>query len=397
MKKMAFVLTILVAAAMLLSACGPAATTAAPATAAPVTVGASTAVALPTAVPPTATTAPTAGPKISVGMVTDTGGIDDKSFNNLSWQGVQQAISQLGISGKYLESHQQSDYDKNIQQLINEKDDLIVTVGFLMGVNTATAAKANPNQKFAIIDYTYPDCATGAVEGKDCGSATAMTNVRGLAFQTDQAAFLAGYLAAGMTKTGTVGTWGGIAIPTVTIFMKGYQAGVMYYNTKHNTTVKVLGWDDVSQKGTFINGFTSTDDGKNVTASMVQEGADVILPVAGGAGLGAAAYCESATPKCMIIGVDQDWFLSAPEYNDIELSSVQKRVDVAVYKTIQDVIAGKFTGGTVTYALADGGVALAPFHNFDSQVPAALKAEITQAQADIISGAVTVNGVLGEK
>ena len=396
MKKMAFVLTILVAAAMLLSACGPAATTA-PATVAPVTVGASTAVALPTAVPPTATTAPTAGPKISVGMVTDTGGIDDKSFNNLSWQGVQQAISQLGVSGKYLESHQQSDYDKNIQQLINEKDDLIVTVGFLMGVNTATAAKANPNQKFAIIDYTYPDCATGAVEGKDCGSATAMNNVRGLAFQTDQAAFLAGYLAAGMTKTGTVGTWGGIAIPTVTIFMKGYQAGVMYYNTKHSTTVKVLGWDDVSQKGTFINGFTSTDDGKNVTASMVQEGADVILPVAGGAGLGAAAYCESATPKCMIIGVDQDWFLSAPEYNDIELSSVQKRVDVAVYKTIQDVIAGKFTGGTVTYALADGGVALAPFHNFDSQVPAALKAEITQAQADIISGAVTVNGVLGEK
>lgn len=372
MKKISAVFTIMVAVAFVLSACGPAATTAAPATQAPT-------------------------PKISVGMVTDTGGIDDKSFNNLSWQGVQQAISQLGISGKYLESHQQSDYAKNIQQLVGEKDDLIVTVGFLMGTDTATAAKANPNQKFAIIDYTYPDCFGTQVEGKDCGSATAMNNVRGLAFQTDQAAFLAGYLAAGMSKTGTVGTWGGLSIPTVTIFMKGFQAGVMYYNTKHSASVKVLGWDDVSQKGTFINGFTSTDDGKNATASMVQEGADVILPVAGGAGLGAAAYCESATPKCLIIGVDQDWFLSAPEYNDIELSSVQKRVDVAVFKSIQDVIAGKFTGGTVTYTLADGGVALAPFHNFDSQIPAALKAEITQAQADIISGAVTVNGVLGEK
>jgi len=374
MKKISAVFTILVAIAFVLSACGPAATTAAPA---PVTQ------------------AP--APKISVGMVTDTGGIDDKSFNNLSWQGVQQGISQLGISGKYLESHQQSDYAKNIQQLIGEKDDLIVTVGFLMGTDTATAAKANPNQKFAIIDYTYPDCFGTQVEGKDCGSATVMNNVRGLAFQTDQAAFLAGYLAAGMSKTGTVGTWGGLSIPTVTIFMKGFQAGVMYYNTKHSASVKVLGWDDASQKGTFINGFTSTDDGKNATASMAQEGADVILPVAGGAGLGAAAYCESVTPKCLIIGVDQDWFLSAPEYNDIELSSVQKRVDVAVFKSIQDVIAGKFTGGTATYALADGGVALAPFHNFDSQISAALKAEITQAQADIISGAVTVNGVLGEK
>jgi basic membrane protein A len=371
MKKMSAVFTILVAVIFVLSACGPAATTAAP--------------------------APTAAPKISVGMVTDTGGIDDKSFNNLSWQGVQKGISDLGISGKYLESHQQSDYAKNIQQLIGEKDDLIVTVGFLMGTDTATAAKANPNQKFAIIDYTYPDCFGTQVEGKDCGSATNLTNVRGLAFQTDQAAFLAGYLAAGMSKTGTVGTWGGLSIPTVTIFMKGFQAGVMYYNTKHSASVKVLGWDDKSQKGTFINGFTSTDDAKNATASMVQEGADVILPVAGGAGLGAAAYCEAATPKCLIIGVDQDWFLSAPEYNDIELSSVQKRVDVAVYKSIQDVIAGKFTGGTATYALADGGVALAPFHNFDSQIPAALKAEITQAQKDIISGAVTVNGVLGEK
>jgi len=372
MKKLYYVIAMLMIASMVLTACG---TTAAPATQA----------------------APAAAAKIKVGMVTDTGGIDDKSFNNLSWQGVQQAMTQLGVDGKYLESHQQSDYDKNIQQLIGEKDDLIITVGFLMGVNTATAAKANPNQKFAIIDYTYPDCAPGAVEGKDCGSATDMSNVRGLAFETDQAAFLAGYLAAGMSKTGTVGTWGGIKIPTVTIFMKGFQAGVMYYNSKHNASVKVLGWDDTKQDGIFINGFTSTDDGKNVTSSMVQEGADVILPVAGGAGLGAAAYCESATPKCLIIGVDQDWFVSAPEYQDIELSSVQKRVDVAVFKTIQDVQNGKFTGGTATYTIADGGVDLAPYHNFDSQIPQALKDEIAQAKKDLISGAITVDGVLSGK
>ena len=230
MKKTYSLFTALVVALMLLSACGTAATP----TTAPMPATAAPTMAPTVAATMAPTVAPTMAP-IKVGMVTDTGGIDDKSFNNLSWQGVQQGISQLGISGKYLESHQQSDYDKNIQQLISENDDLIVTVGFLMGVNTATAAKANPNQKFAIIDYTYPDCAPGGVEGKDCGSATVMNNVRGLAFQTDQAAFLAGYLAAGMTKTGTVGTWGGIKIPTVTIFMKGFQAGVMYYNTKHST------------------------------------------------------------------------------------------------------------------------------------------------------------------
>jgi basic membrane protein A len=335
--------------------------------------------------------------QIKVGMVTDTGGIDDKSFNQLSWKGVQDAVAQLGVDGKYLESHQQSDYDKNIQQFISENENLIITVGFLMGVNTATAAKANPNTKFAIIDYQYPDCATGQTEGKDCGSATVMPNVEGTFFQTDQAAFLAGYLAAGMSKTGTVGTWGGVNIPTVTIFMKGFQAGIVYYNTKHNTKVKLLGWDDATQKGAFINNFTSTDDGKNMSASMAQQGADIILPVAGGAGLGAGAYCESVTPKCLIIGVDQDWFFSAPEYNDIELSSVQKRVDTAAFNTIQAVINGKFQGGTATFNLANNGVVLAPLHNFASVVPASLQSEIQQVQADLISGAITVNGVLGEK
>ena len=338
--------------------------------------------------------APTAvAPKIKVGEVTDMGGVNDKSFNALGWKGVTDSIAQLGIEGKYLESTQQSDYAKNLTQLLTEKQDLIITVGFLLGVDTATFAKANPNQKFAIVDYTYPDCWPGAVEGKDCGSATDITNVRGLAFQTDQAAFLAGYLAAGMTKTGTVGTFGGIQIPTVTIFMKGFQAGVKYYNQKHNTTVKVLGWDDAAQSGLFNGNFSSTDDGKSYATSLVQEGADIIMPVAGPVGLGSAAYCQTSA-TCLIIGVDTDWFVSANEYASVELSSVQKKIDVAVFKTIQDVVNGTFTGGAATYALADGGVDLAPFHDFDSQVPQSLKDEIAQAKADIISGAVTVDAVL---
>lgn len=389
MNKTYTLFTALLVTLMLLAGCGPAATP----TAAPV---------MPTSVPATVapTMAPTMAPTLpsfKVGMVTDTGGIDDKSFNNLSWKGAQQAIAQLGVSGKYIESRQLSDYDKNIQQLLSENDDLIITVGFAMGVNTANAAKANPNTKFAIVDYAYPDCYTGAVEGKDCGSSTVMNNVYGTYFATDQAAFLAGYLAAGMSKTGIVATWGGIAYPTVTIFMKGFQAGVMYYNTKHNTKVKMLGWDDVSQKGSFINNFTSTDDGKSMTASMVQEGADIIIPVAGGAGVGAAAYCEAATPKCMIIGVDQDWFVSANEYHDIELTSVTKFVNVAVFDAIKATVNGSFKGATYNYDLKNGGVGLAPFHDFSGQVPASLSAELDQVKADLISGAITVNGVLGEK
>jgi basic membrane protein A len=362
MKKLYVVFAMLLVVVMLLTACGP---------------------------------KPTAAPKIKVGEVTDMGGVDDKSFNALGWKGVQDAISQLGVDGKYLESSQQSDYAKNIQQMLSEKMDLIVTVGFLLGVDTATAAKANPNQKFAIIDYNFPDCWPGAVVGTDCGSDVDLANVRGLMFQTDQAAFLAGYLAAGMTQTGKVGTFGGIQLPTVTIFMKGFQAGVKYYNQKHGTSVEALGWDEATQQGLFTGNFNSTDDGRSFATSLVEEGADIILPVAGPVGLGSAAYCMESS-KCLIIGVDADWYDTAVEYRSVELSSVQKKVDVAVFKTIQDVVNGTFTGGTVTYTIKDGGVDLAPFHDFDSQVPQALKDEIAQAKADLISGAITVDGVLGQ-
>ncbi len=385
MKRISNIFAVLAVFVLLLTACGPAATTVAPATSVPPVV------VPPTAVPavPTNTLAPT----LKVGEVTDFGGVDDKSFNALGWKGVTDAIAQLGVSGKFLESNVQSDYAKNIQQMLSENMDLIITVGFNLGIDTAIAAKANPNTKFAIVDYTFPDCWPGAVEGTDCASATELPNVRGLTFQTDEAAFLAGYLAAGMTTTGKVATFGGIAYPSVTIFMKGFEAGVKYYNQKHNTTVAIIGWDNATTTGLFTGNFSSTDDGKSFATSLVQEGADIIMPVAGPVGLGSAAYCQTSA-KCLIIGVDTDWFVSANEYASVLLSSVQKKVDVAVFKAIQDAVNGTFTGGTDNATLASGGLDLAPFHNFDSQVPQTLKDEIAQVKADIISGAVTVDGVL---
>ena len=384
MKKLYTLTALVLLASMLLTACGaPAAPTEAPAPA-------------PTQAPaPTAAPAATKAPAFKVGEVTDMGGVDDKSFNASAWKGVQDAIAQLGIDGKYLESKDQSDYAKNLQQFISESDNLIITVGFLLGVDTATAAKANPNMNFAIVDYTYPDCYPGAVEGKDCGSSTDLPNVRGLAFQTDQAAFLAGYAAAGMTKTGKVGTFGGLPIPTVTIFMKGFEAGVKYYNAQKGTNVAVLGWDNATTKGLFTNNFSSTDDGRKFAESLMQEGADIIMPVAGPVGLGSAAVCKE-TGKCWIIGVDTDWFVSAPEYQSIELTSVMKKIDVAVLKTIKDAQSGSFKGGTVTYTIKDGGVDMAPFHNFDSQVPASLKTELDAAKAALSDGSLTVDGVLGK-
>jgi basic membrane protein A len=315
----------------------------------------------------------------------------------LAWEGVQKANTDLKTDGKFLESKVQSDYAKNIQQFVSEGSNLVVTVGFNMGVDTAVAAKANPKTFFAIVDYTYPDCFSDtAVEGKDCGSKNEMPNARGLAFQTDEAAMLAGYAAAGMTKTGKVAAFGGLPFPTVTIFMKGFEAGVKYYNEKNGTKVELLGWDSVKGEGTFVNNFDSTDDGRKTAESFAQEGADIILPVAGPVGLGSAAYCKE-TGKCMIIGVDADWYNTAPEYKEVILTSVLKRVDVAVYSSIKDAVDGKFTGGNVTYALKDGGVDIAPFHDFDSKVSADLKAQLDQLKKDVISGTVKVDDVLGIK
>jgi basic membrane protein A len=382
MKKLFVVLSVLVALTMALTACGPKPTPAPVMTEPPVVM----------TEPPVVETAPPP-PAYKVGQVTDLGGIDDKSFNASAWKGAEDAIADLGVEAKYLESQQQSDYAKNIQQYLDEKTDIIITIGFLLGVDTAKSAIANPDQKFAIVDYTYPDCWPGANVGVECGTDQDLPNVRGLAFQTDQAAFLAGYLAAGMTETGTVATYGGLPIPTVTIFMKGFEAGVKYYNQQKGTDVKVLGWNSATGEGTFTNNFESTDDGRRLAESFMQEGADIILPVAGQVGLGSAAVCKE-TGSCKVIGVDADWVDTAPEYKEVILTSVLKKIDVAVYNTIKDAVEGKFTGGTVTYTIADGGVDIAPFHEFDAAVSAELKAELDAIKAALIDGSLTVDGVL---
>ncbi|HEY8498344.1 MAG TPA: BMP family ABC transporter substrate-binding protein, partial [Limnochordales bacterium] len=300
---------------------------------------------------------PAAAAPIKVGQVTDVGGIDDKSFNATAWKGVQDAIAKLGIQGRYLESQQQTDYIKNIQEFISQGYDLIITVGFLLGDATKEMAQRYPDRKFAIVDFSYEP---------------PLPNVLGLTFATDQAAFLAGYLAAGMTRTGKVATFGGLPIPPVTIFMEGMEAGVKYYNRVKGARVQLLGWNTQTQRGVFAGNFESTDDGRRIAESFFDEGADIVMPVAGPVGLGSAAAARDR--GAMIIGVDTDWYVSAPEFSSTYLTSVVKKMDVAVFDAIRMVVEGRFKGGTYVGTLANGGVDIAPYHDYDSKVPAWLKA-----------------------
>jgi basic membrane protein A and related proteins len=322
---------------------------------------------------PAATEAPTEAPvAFKACQVTDTGGIDDKSFNATAWKGVQDAIDQLGVEGKYLESQQQTDYEKNINAFIEEGCNIIVTVGFLLGDATKAAAEANPDQSFSIVDFAYDPT---------------IPNVLGQVFNTQEAAFLAGYAAAAVSKTGKVGTFGGIQIPPVTVFMDGYSLGVDYYNQQKGTSVQVLGWDPATQTGLFTGNFESTDDGRSMGQSLMDEGADIIMPVAGPVGLGTAAAAQERG-GVYIIGVDNDWFLTAPEYAPIILTSVLKNMDVTTFQAIQSVMDGTFEGGVTVGTLENGGVGLAEFHDLASMVSPELQAELDQVAAGIKSGEI---------
>jgi len=299
-------------------------------------------------------------------MVTDVGGIDDKSFNATSWHGMELAEEELGVEVAYLESQQQTDYAVNITQFLDQDYDMIITVGWMLGEDTATFAEQNPDTNFAIVDYGYDPI---------------IPNVLALTFATDEAAFLAGYLAAGMSQTGKVGTFGGIEIPTVTIFMTGYKAGVEYYNEQHGTDVQVLGMS------TFVGNFESTDDGRRVAEDLIAEGADIIMPVAGPVGLGTAAAIKE-NPGTMLIWVDTDGCVSNPDYCDVTLTSVMKNMDVAVLDAIRAGVEGTFEGGFYVGTLTNDGVGIADFHEFEDDVPAELAAEMEEIEQGIIDGTI---------
>ena len=313
-------------------------------------------------------------------MVTDTGGIADRSFNASSWQGMQeaQAAEPGKITVKYLPSASGSDYTPNISTFIDEKCGIIVTVGLLMGDNTEAAAQSHPNQKFAIVDYDY---------------SPPIKNIDALMFNTVQDGFLGGYLAAGISKSGAVGTFGGEELPTVTIYMDGFWDGVQYYNQQHHTSVKVLGWNERTHTGLFTGNFTDQTTGQADTQTLISEGADVIFPVAGDVGLGAAKAVQDAdaaagSTKVTMEWADTDGCFSAPQYCKYFISSVTQDIQAAVKNAVLSAANGTFKGGNYVGDLANGGVALSPFRGFASQVPTSLRSELNTIKAEIISGQI---------
>jgi basic membrane protein A and related proteins len=311
-------------------------------------------------------------------MVADTGTIDDRSFNQSAWEGMQEAAAaDPSITVKYLPSaaSTESIYVSNINTFMAEKCGIIVTVGYLMAEATADAAKANPTAKFAIVDNP---------------GAPVIANQDSLVFNTVQDGFLGGYLAAGMSKTGKVATFGGQELPTVTIYMDGFWDGVQYYNTQHHANVQVLGWSEATQKGSFVNSFTDETAGQTLTQTFINEGADVIFPVAGDVGLGSAkavaeANQQAGSTKVTMEWVDTDGCVSAPNYCNIFITSVTKGIQTAVKNAVLSAAQGTFKGGNYIGTLANGGVLISPFHDFASKVPASLQAELKTIQAGIES------------
>jgi basic membrane protein A len=309
--------------------------------------------------------------EFSAGMVTDMGGVDDQSFNQAGWEGLERAGEELGIEVSYLESQQPTDYAPNLQQYLDQDTSLIITVGYMLAEDTGVAAEANPDIMFAIID-----------------EASMAPNVMGIQFATDEAAFAAGYLSAGMTQTGIVGTYGGVPIPSVVIFMVGFEQGVNYYNEVHGTDVQVLGWDTETGEGLFTFDFESTENGRRMTEDLVSQGADIILPVAGPVGLGTVAVAEE-NPGTMVIWVDKDGCVGIPDSCAVFLTTIEKHIDVAVAGAVEAAYNGEFAGGSSFMGtLANGGVSLGPYHEFEDDVPAELAAEVDDILERIAAGEI---------
>jgi basic membrane protein A len=310
-------------------------------------------------------------------MVSDTGGIDDHAFNENAWKGMQDAEAKLGIEVKFLESKSDADYEKNINQFLSEGCDMIVTVGFLLGDATKIAAEANPDTRFAIVDYAYDP---------------AIPNTEGLVYSTNEAAMLAGYASASWSKTHVLGTFGGINIGgPVTDFMDGLVAGAHYYEKAMGTKTTVLGWDAVKKEGSFTGNFSSIDDGKTLSLGFLDENADVILGVGGPIGQGIFAAIQERSAAAVGLGVDVDWYVSVPQYKSLILTSILKKIDVSVLGAVERAFNGEPAAPVFVSTLGNGGVGLGEFHDYDSQISADTKAAIAALQADIISGAVKVS------
>jgi basic membrane protein A and related proteins len=396
------------ASAIIFAACGGGAATSAPATAAPAT-------AAPESMAPESMAPESMAPESeapSEGAVNtdwkacvafDTGGLGDKGFNDLAKKGLDDAAA-LGYETQSAEAQGSTDYEANIQRLIDAGCQTIITVGFLQSSATAKLTLANPDIAFGQVDATWNSAGDDFTPGTaDDPPPGVPPNFTGLDYQVDQASMLAGYLAASWSKTGKVATFGGLAFPGVTRFMDGFYAGVQYHNEQKGTAVEVLGWDgsleDPTETGTFVGGSGGTDTwndpakGEQFARTFIDNGVDIVHPVAGETGNGTISAMLEAGKWA--IGVDNDQAVTIPDSAGALLTSAQKAIDVSVLDVIKKTSGGDLGGEDYSGTLANNGVLLAPFHDFEDDISAEVKAELDALKAAIIDGSVTVCSYLG--
>jgi basic membrane protein A len=312
-------------------------------------------------------------------MVSDFGGFDDKSFNQLGKEGLDAAAEALGVETVEVESQAETDYASNLQNLVDQSCSTIVTVGFALAPAALESATENPEVNYVSIDDTVD---------QDFDGETDAPNIKPLIFDTAQAAFLAGYLSAGVTQTGVVGTFGGQDFPTVTIFMDGFAQGVDYYNEQKGTSVTVLGGD------LFTGGFEANDTARQTAQSLIDQNVDVLLPVGGPIYQSAAVAINDSGREIALIGVDADVYETDPSVGELLLTSILKGIDVATETAITEAGEGEFDATPFIGTLENEGVGLAPFHDWEDRVPADLATELEDLQASIIAGDVTVESYL---
>lgn len=307
--------------------------------------------------------------KIRVGLVTDVGKIDDKTFNEFAYTGIKRAASDFGVEISFIETQQPTDYDKNIEQFVSEGYDVVVTVGFMLGDATKRMAEKYPDKKFIIVDFAYDP---------------PVNNILGLVFAENESGFMAGALAGLMTKEDTIGIVAGMEIPPVIKFRKGYEAGAKYVNPK----CEVL--------GVYIDSFIDPARGKTAALSQMEEGADVIFGAGGLTGSGGIQ--GAAAEGAWVIGVDQDEYFTTFKEGKVKasdkiISSAMKRVDNAVYQAVEMVVKGTFKGGVKVFDITNDGIGLAPFHEADGKIPAPVKAKLDEIKKDLKSGKIKVPGL----
>ncbi|WP_166791372.1 BMP family protein [Cryobacterium sp. Hh7] len=305
--------------------------------------------------------------------VSDEGSWNDKSFNEAAFDGLLKAESDLGVTLSDAESHSIEDFEPNLAAMVGANCDLTFAVGFNLVAPVNAAAAANPDVNFVTID--------GWSEGN--------ANLKAVEYAMDESSYLAGYLAAAQSTTKVVGTYGGLNIPAVTVFMAGFHNGAKAYEAETGTPVTVLGYDPASpDTGDFVGNFEDSAKAKSLSAGQLEKGADIIFPVAGSLFSATSEAINESGKAALFIGVDKDIAVTSPEYASQILTSVEKKMTDAVYDVIKSTMEDGFNGEAYLGTLENGGTVLSSFYEFESSISPVVIERLEEIKAGIIDGSI---------